>query len=198
MGGLAMLVCPEVLMYALTWLMLLTPACAQEAPAPSPPIDWGALELTALDGSELDPSKLRDKVVLVVNVASKCGFTSQYEGLQTLQDTYQDRGFTVLGVPCNQFLGQEPGSPEEIASFCKQNYGVTFPLLEKQAVNGPNRTPLYTHLVGSEVNGGRSIKWNFTKFLVGSDGEVIARYGATTGPSEITAAIRKALPTGTP
>jgi len=191
-----MLWCPEVVMYAFTWLMLLSPACAQEAPKqPSPPIDWASLDLRALDGSALDSALVAGKVVLVVNVASKCGFTTQYEGLQTLHDAHGSRGFTVLGVPCNQFLGQEPGTPEEIASFCKQRYGVTFPLLEKQSVNGAHRTPLYRKLVDSEVGGGRNIKWNFTKFLVGADGVVIGRYGSTTSPDDpaVAADIRRAL-----
>jgi glutathione peroxidase len=174
------------MIHALTWLLFLAPACAAEPPAPAENIDWQALNLRALDGSTFDSAHVEDKVVLVVNVASKCGFTSQYEGLQSLQDSYGPKGFSVLGVPCNQFLGQEPGSPEEIASFCRQTYGVTFPLLEKQAVNGANRTPLYRHLVDSAVGEGNSVKWNFTKFLVDSDGQVLHRYGATSGPEDET------------
>ena len=182
-------------MHALTWMLFLAPACATEVPTPAENIDWSALELRALDGSAFDSARVEDKVVLVVNVASKCGFTSQYEGLQSLQDTYGPQGFSVLGVPCNQFLGQEPGSPEEIATFCRQTYGVSFPLLEKQAVNGAERTPLYRQLVDSAVGGGKNVKWNFTKFLVDADGQVIRRYGATSGPEseDLVADIRSAL-----
>lgn len=152
-------------------------------------------DLTALDGSALPASTLDGKVVLFVNVASKCGFTPQYEGLQALYDAKRDAGLVIVGVPCNQFGWQEPGDADQIASFCKLNYGVTFPILEKQDVNGGDRSPLYQFLVGSEVGAGRSIKWNFEKFLVGRDGAVIGHWGSRTKPDEeaLVSAIDAAL-----
>jgi glutathione peroxidase len=148
--------------------------------------------IDGLTGSPADLDRYRGQVVLVVNVASKCGLTPQYAGLQTLYDTYADRGLVVLGVPCNQFAGQEPGSAAEIETFCEVNYGVTFPLTEKVSVNGPDRHPLYQQLVGD----GEDIGWNFEKFLVGVDGEVAARFGPRTEPQDpkLVAAIEKLLP----
>ena len=143
----------------------------------------GKVDLTKLDGSKMEASVLEDKAILFVNVASKCGYTSQYEGLQALYEKYKDRGFVVVGVPCNQFGGQEPGSSEEIQTFCKANYGVTFPLLEKQDVNGKRRSDLYKELVSSEKGGGKSIRWNFEKFLVDQNGNVVGRYGSGTKPN---------------
>jgi len=137
------------------------------------------------------------KVTLVVNVASKCGLTPQYEQLEVLQKAYAEKGFTVLGVPCNQFMGQEPGSPEEIASFCSTTYGVTFPLTEKIDVNGDARHPLYEALTpvadAEGVNG--DIRWNFEKFLVGRDGKIVARFSPMVLPDapEVVAAIESAL-----
>jgi glutathione peroxidase len=137
------------------------------------------------------------KVTLVVNVASKCGLTPQYEQLEVLQKAYAEKGFTVLGVPCNQFMGQEPGSPEEIASFCSTTYGVTFPLTEKVDVNGDARHPLYEALTpvadAEGVNG--DIRWNFEKFLVGRDGKIVARFSPMVLPDapEVVAAIESAL-----
>ena len=142
------------------------------------PLEFSSLGLRSIDGSSFDHGELQGKVVLFVNVASKCGFTSQYEGLQQLQDQYASKGLVVVGVPCNQFGGQEPGKPEEIVTFCKKNYGVTFPLLEKQDVNGENRSELYSALIGS----GRNIRWNFEKILVTRDGSVAERYGSSTSP----------------
>lgn len=161
---------------------------ASEAPMPD-------LTLTRLDGAPLDKATLDGKVVLYVNVASKCGFTPQYKGLQALHDTYADKGFTVVGVPCNQFGGQEPGSPEQIATFCQRNYGVTFPILQKQDVNGPGRSELYTWLVNSSAGGGKDIGWNFEKFLVDRQGKVVAHWASRTAPqdAELVAAIEKAL-----
>lgn len=151
--------------------------------------------LTALDGTAVPADSLSGKVVLFVNVASKCGFTRQYDGLQALYDARKDDGLVIVGVPCNQFGGQEPGSAQEIASFCRMNYGVTFPLLEKQDVNGANRSDLYTHLVASSAGGDRNISWNFEKFLVGRDGQVLQRFASHNGPSSagLTAAVDKAL-----
>jgi glutathione peroxidase len=153
--------------------------------------------LSRLDGSPLDPADFAGRVVLVVNVASKCGLTPQYEALEELQRTYADSDFTVLGVPCNQFLGQEPGTPEEIAEFCSATYGVTFPLTEKIEVNGDGRHPLYADMVSVADAEGHTgdIRWNFEKFLIGRDGAVVARFAPTTAPDapEVTAAIEAAL-----
>ncbi|MBO3747921.1 glutathione peroxidase [Streptosporangiaceae bacterium NEAU-GS5] len=134
---------------------------------------------------------LGGRSALVVNVASRCGLTPQYTGLVHLQDAYGDRGFTVIGVPCNQFMGQEPGTAEEIQEFCSTTYGVDFPLLEKIEVNGDGRHPLYAELIGD----GGDIQWNFEKFLVGADGEVVARFSPQTQPesSEVVEAIEKLI-----
>ena len=147
-----------------------------------------------LAGQEQPLSAYDGKVVLVVNTASECGFTPQYQGLQELHTKYADDGFAVLGFPCNQFGGQEPGEAEEIGTFCEQNYGVTFPLFEKVDVNGDRAHPLFQWL-RKERSGlmGSAIKWNFTKFLVGRDGTVRKRYGSTTAPEKIAADIEKAL-----
>jgi glutathione peroxidase len=149
---------------------------------------------TSIDGREVDLSTYDGDVVLVVNTASKCGFTPQYEGLQKLQETYADRGFTVLGFPCDQFGHQEPGNEEEIATFCSTTYNVTFPMFAKIDVNGSDAHPVYQWLK-KEQGGllGGSIKWNFTKFLVGRDGRVIERYAPTTAPEKLTGDIEKAL-----
>src|SRR4051812_49021547 len=134
--------------------------------------------LGALDGAPLDPGLLDGRAVLVVNVASKCGLTPQYEGLERLQQRFGGERFTVLGVPCNQFGGQEPGTSEEIATFCSTTYGATFPLTEKLEVNGEGRHPLYTRLTASPDAEGEAgdIQWNFEKFVVSPAGEVLARF----------------------
>ncbi|MEW1953457.1 glutathione peroxidase [Terrabacter sp. NPDC080008] len=149
---------------------------------------------TALDGREVSLRDYAGDVVLVVNTASQCGFTPQLAGLETLHETYRDRGFAVLGFPCNQFGGQEPGTEEEIGVFCQKNYGVTFPMFAKIDVNGSGEHPLYAWLK-SEKGGllGARIKWNFTKFLVGRDGSVIARYAPNTEPADLAADIETAL-----
>ncbi|MGO1731189.1 glutathione peroxidase, partial [Agrococcus casei] len=133
-------------------------------------------------------------VALVVNTASKCGFTPQYAGLQQLFDSYRDKGFTVLGFPSNEFAGQEPGASGDIEEFCQVNYGVTFPMFEKTKVNGKNAHPLYQWLK-TEKGGilGDAIKWNFTKFLVGRDGQVVKRYASNVDPADIAADIEQAL-----
>lgn len=138
---------------------------------------------------------LSGKVVLYVNVASRCGYTPQYDGLEKLYTELKGRGFTIVGVPCNQFGAQEPGTAEEIQSFCKLNYGVDFPLLAKQDVNGAGRSPLYQWLVQSPAGGGADVKWNFEKFLVGRDGAVIARFPSKVAPDDpaLRAAIEAAL-----
>ena len=156
---------------------------------------WSGLTLTQLDGTTMPASALEGKAVLVVNVASKCGYTPQYEGLQSLWEARRDEGLVVVGVPCNQFGGQEPGSPEQIASFCKMNYGVDFPLLAKQDVNGADRSPLYAWLVGSGAGEGADVKWNFEKFVVSRSGKVVARLSSKATPDgpELKAAIDEAL-----
>ncbi|MFI8168045.1 glutathione peroxidase [Streptomyces sp. NPDC086081] len=160
----------------------------------SSPLD---VEIGSLQGGPADLSQYAGTVVLVVNVASKCGLTPQYAGLEKLQERYAGRGFTVLGVPCNQFLGQEPGSSEEIAEFCSATYGVTFPMTEKVEVNGENRHPLYDRLTGFADAEGHSgdIRWNFEKFLIGRDGRVVGRFSPQTEPesAEVVAAIEAQL-----
>jgi len=156
------------------------------------------IEINSLNG---EPSSLADhkgKAVLVVNVASKCGLTPQYEGLERLHEQYADRGFTVLGVPCNQFGEQEPGSPDEIATFCSTTYGVTFPMTEKVEVNGEGRHPLYQQLTAKEDAEGKSgdIQWNFEKFLISPEGDIVARYRPLTEPEadEVIQGIEGVLP----
>ncbi|WP_421119419.1 glutathione peroxidase [Aquihabitans daechungensis] len=151
----------------------------------------------SLDGSDADLHDYEGKVALVVNVASKCGLTPQYEGLEKLQRTYGDQGFTVLGFPCNQFLGQEPGTSEEIATFCSTTYGVTFPLFEKIDVNGDDQHPLYAELTQVEDADGAAgdVQWNFEKFLVTPDGSVTRfRPGVEPEDPAITSAIEANLP----
>jgi glutathione peroxidase len=156
------------------------------------------VDIAALDGSTLDLHDLAGKAVLVVNVASKCGLTPQYEGLEKLQKEFDAKGFTVLGVPCNQFAGQEPGSSEEIQSFCSTTYGVTFPMTEKVEVNGEGRHPLYQQLTATADDAGEAgdVTWNFEKFLVSPDGEVVHRFRPQTTPEdpEVLAAITAVLP----
>ncbi|GAA4817330.1 glutathione peroxidase [Nocardioides caeni] len=149
---------------------------------------------TSIDGQEVDLSSYDGKVVLVVNTASKCGFTPQYQGLQALQDEYGEQGLVVLGFPCDQFGHQEPGTEDEIATFCERNFGVTFPLFSKIDVNGDDAHPLYRWLKDEQggLLGGK-IKWNFTKFLVGKDGQVLDRYAPTTKPEKLGGDIQKAL-----
>jgi len=147
-----------------------------------------------IDGRDVDLSTYADRVVLVVNTASQCGFTPQYQGLQELYDRYDERGLTVLGFPCDQFGHQEPGDEAEIAGFCERTFGVTFPMFAKVDVNGGDAHPLYRWLRSrkSGLLGGR-IKWNFTKFLVGRDGRVLGRYAPSTKPDKIARDIEKAL-----
>jgi glutathione peroxidase len=154
----------------------------------------GDFKATDIDGTETDLATYEGRVVLVVNTASQCGFTPQYQGLQQLQDEYGDRGFTVLGFPCDQFGGQEPGTDDEIASFCERTFGVDFPLFAKVEVNGDGAHPLFAWL-RQEKSGllGGKIKWNFTKFLIGRDGRVVDRFGPTTKPERIAADIERVL-----
>ena len=142
------------------------------------------LTLSALDGSELPLQQFADRLVLVVNVASQCGLTKQYIGLQALYEQYQDRGFSILGVPCNQFGKQEPGSAEEIQAFCTERFAVTFPLAEKLQVNGSGNHPLYRLLAGEGAEFPGEITWNFEKFLVDGQGRVLGRFSPRTEPDE--------------
>jgi glutathione peroxidase len=146
-----------------------------------------SIPVTLADGSQADLSSHKGEVLLIVNVASKCGFTPQYEGLESLQRKYADRGFTVLGFPCNQFGAQEPGDAEEIANFCKLTYDVSFPLMGKIDVNGPKAAPIYRHLKSEAPGllGSGAIKWNFTKFLADRSGKVVKRYAPQTKPEDI-------------
>ena len=150
---------------------------------------------TSIDGEEVDLSQYRGKAVLVVNTASKCGFTPQYKGLEELYKRFEGDGLAVLGFPCDQFAHQEPGDEEEIAEFCEINYGVTFPLFSKVEVNGDGAHPLWKWL-RSQKSGvlGDRIKWNFTKFLVDPDGNVVKRYGSATKPEKIQSDIEAILP----
>ena len=154
-------------------------------------------KLAALDGTPDVLANEKGKVTLLVNVASFCGLTPQYEGLQKLEDTYGPKGFDVIGIPCNQFGEQEPGTPDEIKTFCSTTYNVNFPLTEKIEVNGDNRHPLYQALTPVKDAEGRDgdIQWNFEKFLVGRDGSVIARFGPMVAPdaTEVVDSIEKAL-----
>jgi glutathione peroxidase len=156
------------------------------------------IPLRTLAGEPTSLAEYRGKAVLLVNVASRCGLTPQYAGLERLQKEYGDRGFTVVGVPCNQFAGQEPGSAQEIQSFCSATYGVTFPLLEKADVNGADRHPLYAELTKTADAEGEAgdIQWNFEKFLIGRDGTVVSRIRPRTEPEapEVLAAIEAQLP----
>jgi glutathione peroxidase len=156
------------------------------------------IPLQTLDGAATTLGEHRGKAVLVVNVASKCGLTPQYEGLERLQQKYAGRGFTVLGVPCNQFGGQEPGTAEEISTFCSTTYGVSFPLLAKIEVNGANRHPLYAELtlLPDATGEAGDITWNFEKFLVDADGRAVSRFRPAVAPeaAEVTGAIEALLP----
>jgi glutathione peroxidase len=149
----------------------------------------------SLDGKPVDLAQYRGKALLIVNTASKCGFTPQYQGLETVYRELHGRGLEVLGFPCNQFGSQEPGTEEEIGAFCEKNYGVSFPMFAKVDVNGDEAHPLWKHLKGEApgVLGTEAIKWNFTKFLIGRDGKVVKRYAPQTKPEEIADDIERVL-----
>ncbi len=153
------------------------------------------LTLPSLTGSTLRLADYAGQVMLLVNTASECGFTPQYAGLETLWQAYRERGFVVLGFPCNQFGKQEPGDAAEIDQFCSKNYGVSFPMSAKIEVNGAQADPLYQYLTHAAPGllGTEAIKWNFTKFLVDRNGQVVARYAPTTKPGELTAEIERLL-----
>lgn len=151
--------------------------------------------VTDISGQQVSLADYQGKIILIVNTASKCGFTPQYKGLQELYDKYTEQGFVILGFPCNQFSNQEPGDEKQISEFCELNYGVSFPLFAKVDINGKNAEPLFTYLKNQAPGflGTRNIKWNFTKFLIGRDGRVIKRYAPTDTPKSIEKDIVKAL-----
>jgi glutathione peroxidase len=173
---------------------LLFSGCAGNIPKEGAVTDLYAIEVQSISGEKMTLESYRGKVLLIVNTASKCGFTSQYEGLQALYDQYSARGFVVLGFPSNQFMGQEPGTEEEIQSFCSLNYGVSFPLFSKIDVKGADQHPLYQRLTSDPLFGG-GISWNFNKFLIGRDGQVVGRFGSRTKPQDpaLIQAIEQAL-----
>jgi len=144
-------------------------------------------EVKTISGETISMSTFKNKVLLIVNVASKCGFTSQYEGLENLYEKYKDKGFVILGFPCNQFMNQEPLNEDEIKSFCSITYGVTFPMFAKIDVNGEHTHPLYTYLKETQKGllGSEAIKWNFTKFLVDQNGVVVNRFAPATKPESL-------------
>jgi glutathione peroxidase len=153
------------------------------------------IKLKDIDGKDTTLAAYKGKAVLIVNVASKCGYTKQYTGLQALHEKYKDKGLVVLGFPCNQFGGQEPGSNEEIKAFCSSKFSVTFPLFDKIDVNGDNRHPLYEKLAGKDSPFPGNIKWNFNKFLIGKDGTILNRFDSKVAPDseELTKAVDTAL-----
>ena len=155
----------------------------------------GEFAVAASDGSQRDLSQYAGKVLLIVNTASKCGFTPQYEGLEALHRKLGDQGFEVIGFPCNQFGAQEPGDAEEIASFCKLTYDVTFPIMQKVDVNGGDASPLFDWMKGEApgLMGSKAIKWNFTKFLIDREGKVVRRFAPQDKPERIEADITKLL-----
>jgi glutathione peroxidase len=167
----------------------------QGSPGPVPPVL--RFKMASLAGREVDLGRYRGEVLLIVNTASKCGFTPQYKGLEALYEKYRGRGFTVLGFPANNFLWQEPGSNAEIGAFCQKSYGVTFDMFAKISVRGGDKAPLYKYLTAESTNPrfGGEIWWNFTKFLIGRDGQIVARFGPRTSPEEpqVAAAIEAAL-----
>jgi len=153
------------------------------------------IPLKDIDGKDTSLKPYQGKVVLIVNVASRCGYTPQYKGLEAVYEKYKDKGLVVLGFPCNQFGGQEPGTSQEIKEFCSSKYNVTFPMFSKIDVNGANRHPLYVALAGKDSPFPGDIKWNFSKFLIGRDGKILNRFepGTTPESPELTAAIDTAL-----
>ena len=153
------------------------------------------IKLKDIDGKDTSLAAYKGKAVLIVNVASKCGYTKQYSGLEATYQKYKDQGFVVLGFPCNQFGGQEPGTNEDIKQFCSSKYSVTFPLFDKIEVNGANRHPLYVALAGKDSPFPGDIKWNFNKFLIGKDGKIVKRFdsGVTPDSEALTKAVEAAL-----
>ena len=154
-----------------------------------------AFDVKDIDGKDISLKSYQGKVLLIVNVASRCGFTPQYRQLEAVYEKYKDQGLVILGFPCNQFGGQEPGTDAEIKQFCSSKYDVTFPLFDKIEVNGPNRHPLYVALAGKDSPYPGDIKWNFTKFLIGRDGKILKRFESRVVPDspQVTQAIESAL-----
>ena len=171
--------------------------CCALAAGEEPVKSFHDFTMKDIRGKEVSLSEYRGQVLLVVNVASRCGFTGQYAGLEKLQQAYAARGFSVLGFPANDFMGQEPGTDAEIRSFCRRTYGVTFPMFSKISVKGKTMHPLYAFLTSKELHPehGGAVTWNFNKFLIGRDGAVIGRFGSRTAPESpgLKAAIEKAL-----
>lgn len=188
-----MLSLPISLGLGLTLSALILAGC-RGGEAVEPDLDKNVFQYTleAIDGSEYPLEQHRGKVLLIVNTASRCGFTKQYEGLQKLHKDYHERGLVVIGVPSNDFMGQEPGSDEEIAEFCQINFGVTFPLMSRSVVKGEDMIPLYHYLTKQSHFPGK-ITWNFNKFLIGPDGHVIDRQGSRTAPEDMREGIEQAL-----
>lgn len=189
---------PKKLLAGIVAMALMSAGFAEETREPAPPAL--AFSMKNIDGKSVELSKYEGKVVLFVNVASKCGYTKQYTGLQQLHEKYAEKGLAVIGVPCNQFGGQEPGSNEEIKQFCSSKYSVTFDMLDKVNVNDDSKgkaCPLYGYLTGVDTKpaGKGNVKWNFEKFLVDRKGNVVGRYGSSVEPmsKELTDAIEKAL-----
>ncbi|MCR4828500.1 MAG: glutathione peroxidase [Bacteroidales bacterium] len=154
-----------------------------------------SFKATASNGEEIDFAQYKGKVLLIINTASKCGFTPQFDGLEKLNEKYRDQGLVCIGFPCNQFANQDPGSDSEIEGFCRLNYGVTFQIMKKIDVNGDNAHPIYKYLKSQAKSGlfGTRIKWNFTKFLVSRDGKTIRRFGSTVTPEKLESEIEKML-----
>ena len=194
-----------ILNFALLAALLASPACAQNKQDMAKVYDF---KTTGNKGAEVDLAQYEGKVLMIVNTASKCGFTPQYDGLEALYQKYKDQGFVILGFPCDQFAGQEPGSNDEIAEFCRLNHGVTFPLMAKTDVNGPNAEPVFEYLksqapaeqysgftakatakmlkaLSKSMEKDSDIRWNFTKFLINRDGSVVKRFAPTTTPEEM-------------
>jgi glutathione peroxidase len=177
---------------------IVSPLAAQEKGGKKVPAVL-QFKMKSLDGKTVDLAKYQGKVVLMVNVASECGYTPQYKGLQALHEKYAKDGLVVLGFPCNDFGSQEPGSEQEIASFCKKNYGVTFDMFAKVGITGKQAAPLYKHLTSKETNPGHAgpVRWNFEKFLIGRDGTIVARFASDVDPesADFLKSLRKELET---
>ena len=177
-----------------TILLLIAIAMTQIVSAQTAPSLYD-IPLKDIDGKDTSLKAYQGKVLLIVNVASKCGFTPQYEGLEAIQKKYESQGFTVLGFPCNDFLSQEPGTPEEIKTFCSSKYNVTFPLFEKLHVKGKEQHPLYAALTGKDAPFPGPITWNFNKFVISRDGKIVKRFSSPDKPesAKVTAAIEAAI-----
>lgn len=187
----------KMMQRSISAMLFLVIGCMAQTTKEVPMNTFYDIEVNTIAGEPVRMEQYKGKVLLIVNTASKCGFTGQYDGLQKLYETYQDRGLVILGFPSNNFMGQEPGTNEEIQSFCTLNYGVTFPLFEKIDVKGKGQHSLYSYLTSKKTNPEFSgkISWNFNKFLISSDGQIINRFGSRTKPddSDLMEAIEKEL-----